>query len=83
MYRKGNVPNDPAGLPQFLNEELSMVERGFNAPLPYLSLEILNAAPLKLPTDRALLAVADGVNWNPGAGPGLYRYQGGSWTFVG
>ena len=26
---------------------------------------------------------ADGTEWNPGSGAGLYQYRGSSWVFVG
>lgn len=39
------------------------------------------------PTDEykvdGKLAYADGVNWNPGSGKGLYRYDGSEWVLVG
>ncbi len=28
---------------------------------------------------EGLIAAADGVNWNPGAGKGLYLYTAGTW----
>lgn len=38
--------------------------------------------PVNRPPDKlreGLLAFADGTNWNPGAGAGLYEYRGGAW----
>ncbi len=29
---------------------------------------------------EGLVAFADGVNWNPGSGAGLYEYRGGAWN---
>ena len=29
------------------------------------------------------LVYADGTNWNPGAGPGLYQFRSGSWILIG
>jgi len=28
------------------------------------------------------LRVADGVNWNPGSGPGTYIYRNGEWRLI-
>lgn len=41
----------------------------------------LNVAPDK-PRD-GLIAKADGTNWNPGSGEGVYCYYGGSWHLLG
>jgi hypothetical protein len=38
--------------------------------------EVRNAAPERL--KLGMLAHADGTNWNPGAGPGVYSYEGTS-----
>lgn len=33
---------------------------------------------------NGLLAYADGTNWNPGSGRGLYQYRTGTgWVFIG
>ena len=29
-----------------------------------------------------LLVYADGTDWNPGSGEGLYVYKSGGWTFI-
>jgi hypothetical protein len=36
------------------------------------------AAPVKV--REGLIRYADGVNWNPGSGAGLYQYISGSWV---
>src|SRR6187399_2158606 len=43
--------------------------------------KVWHAAPVK--PREGLLVYADGVNWNPGSGPGYYSYVGGSWVFMG
>ncbi len=47
-----------------------------------LVLEEQNVEPDKKISDVALFAFADGTNWNPGSGAGLYAYIGGVWTLV-
>ncbi len=38
----------------------------------------LNAAPAK--PRGGMVVYADGTNWNPGAGEGIYAYYGGVWN---
>ncbi len=40
-----------------------------------------NAEPAKL--YNGLVAYADGTNWNPGSGRGVYAYENGSWLKLG
>ena len=53
-------------------------------PREFLLMQVNHAAP-KVPSDTrmAMLAIADGIDWNPGSGAGLYRFQNNAWTFVG
>ena len=46
--------------------------------LDVMRLEQTNVAPEK-PRDGDI-RYADGTNWNPGGGIGIYAYVGGSWT---
>jgi hypothetical protein len=41
-------------------------------------LEIRAVAPTK--PREGMLAIADGTNWNPGSGKGLYEYRSGAWV---
>lgn len=84
MYRPGFPPDDPAQLPSYLEAEQVKVLREFNDPKPFILLHINHSAP-KAPSDPnvLMLAAADGTDWNPGSGAGLYRYQNNTWTFVG
>jgi hypothetical protein len=49
--------------------------------VPLLTLPALHAEPLR-PVE-GLLAHADGADWDPGAGGGLYMYRSGSWVLIG
>lgn len=80
MYRKRSVPQDPAELPQFLDQELRNIEQGQQAAAPYLALAELHKEPAKLLT--GMLVIADGTDWNPGAGRGVYVYLSG-WKKLG
>ncbi|MDE1997792.1 MAG: hypothetical protein KGI52_02575, partial [Burkholderiales bacterium] len=76
-----NVPPDPKDLPQFLNEELSHIERAQQEPVFFLSLAVSNVAPTKV--RDGMVVLADGTNWNPGSGGGYYGYRAGAWRFLG
>lgn len=81
MYRKENVPLDPAQMPQFVDQELSRLEAALQAPVPFVSLTVAYAEPAKVWDGMVL--IADGTNWNPGSGTGFYGYRAGAWRFLG
>lgn len=45
------------------------------------NVEFLNVAPAK--PREGMITGADGTNWNPGAGKGVYAYYTGAWHFLG
>lgn len=79
-YQPGEPPADPAQLPRFLREELAKLKAAHDAVADGF-LPVVYAAPPK-PRD-GMLRNADGEQWNPGSGPGLYRYGDGIWNFLG
>lgn len=80
MYRKNNVPPDANALPAYLDQELSEIERAQNEPMFILQLAVSNVPPVKV--RPGMLVEADGKNWNPGSGAGLYIYRAGAWVFI-
>jgi hypothetical protein len=70
-------------LPAEIQEPFSRLETALNAAQPEFTLQVRNAAPTK--TWAGLFVYADGVNWNPGSGEGLYRRDktNASWVFIG
>lgn len=81
LYR----PQIPIGnVDPYVVQELQNIARSRTEPDAFLTLQVQHEAP-RVPSDTriAMLAIADGTNWNPGSGAGLYRYQNGSWTFIG
>ncbi len=79
-YTAGIVPSLPDQLAPFLREELAKLQ----AVLSTLSdgqLDVVTVAPAK-PRD-GMLRRADGVNWDPGSGQGVYCFYSGSWRFLG
>lgn len=81
MYRPETPPQDPAMLPGFLLAELQKIERAFNDAIEKLNFLKLYAAPDKPREGDVVLA--DGATWNPGAGGGVYRYDGAAWQKLG
>ena len=74
-YTPGRVP-DPD-----VQVELEQVALELERPEPaYVTLTQWNAAPAK-PVD-GMIAYADGTNWDPGSGQGLYAYYGSAWNYL-
>ena len=79
-YQPGDPPADPAQLQRFLREELLRIQAMFNA-LAAGRIDKTFAPPAK-PRDGDL-RYADGTQWNPGSGAGVYLYNGSAWKFLG
>lgn len=65
--------------PIFFVEELRRIEEA----LAYLEVPSIRLIPHHVDPFRALegeVRNADGSDWNPGGGAGLYQYLSGSWT---
>ena len=78
LYNPTIPPQDPAALPGFLLQELANLRKALEQPQPFVYLSTLNAAPIR-PRD-GLVVKADGTNWNPGAGAGVYAYVNTAWV---
>lgn len=71
-------PGDPARLTEFVRNELTRLALELERQQPLLRLAETNVAPDKPRSGD--LRYADGTNWNPGSGAGIYFYDGASWT---
>ena len=71
MYVPGNLPIDA---PQWLVQELQSISQSWGQPMDLMQLTPRHAAPQKL--RDGMIALADGADWNPGAGAGFYGYYG-------
>jgi hypothetical protein len=80
-YRSGAVPANTADLSNFLRTELSSIEEAASRAEPFILLQELHVAPAKLLAGMTVLA--DGTDWNPGAGAGVYTYYGAAWHKLG
>lgn len=76
-FGKGTSPKDVGLLGAFVEEELRKVDASLNE-IDNLTLEELHAEPVKPRTGMVVLA--DGTDWNPGAGGGYYGFFGIGWT---
>lgn len=64
---------------RFFSEELRRIEATFAYyETPAIRISPTNVAPLR--AFEGDVYNADGTNWNPGGGAGLYQYVGGAWT---
>ena len=78
-YSPSSPPGDAAELGRYIYDELSRVAAAINQAKD--SIGVTNVAP---PKPRAGdIRIADGTNWNPGSGAGLYRHNGTAWVFIG
>lgn len=79
-FALGNPPTDPADLTAWVVGQLQELATEVNFATAR-AVEFLNVAPLK--PREGMLTGADGVNWNPGAGKGVYCYYTGAWRLLG
>lgn len=80
-YKPGQVPTSPADVPGFLMREFAAIQQAANRAESFLELQPLATEPARL--REGMVAEADGVNWDPGSGAGLYVYRSGAWVFIG
>lgn len=79
-YQPSDPPADPAQLQRFLREELGRLKAAIDAVADGFA-PVVYAPPAKPRT--GMLRNADGTQWNPGSGAGLYRFDGSAWNFLG
>ena len=77
IYVEGEVPTEYD--PQFFVDEFHRIAAQLQAlEIPTIILVPQNVAPTRL--FEGLMVNADGTNWNPGHGGGLYAYEAGEWV---
>lgn len=64
----------------WVSQELIRVSNAFTTSAQTTKIIVLNAAPAKPQTGQVVFA--DGTNWNPGSGRGLYYYDTSGWVFI-
>ena len=74
-YSPSNVPTNPADLSRFIAVELEKIRNEFTLTGDY---DVLHSAPDK--PQVGMVRWADGSDWNPGSGEGLYEYRTTGWS---
>lgn len=64
-----------------IGEALARVERALNDAQPDFTFATLHAAPKK--TWSGMTVLADGTDWNPGSGQGVYTFYASAWHKLG
>jgi hypothetical protein len=80
FYAPAPVPNDPNDLTRFIASELGKLQAAI-AALSAGHLDMVYVAPTK--PREGDLRLADGTQWNPGSGVGVYCYYGSAWHYLG
>jgi hypothetical protein len=77
-YNPNPVPDNTEDLPKYIFDELLRLQGALEEnPISYI--EIKNAEPDRI--KQGDIVYADGSNWNPGSGEGIYfRNAAGSWV---
>lgn len=62
------------------DRELLRIEKAIDAASQFMATEVSHEAPSK--PQELMVRVADGTNWDPGKGAGLYIYLNGIWNKI-
>lgn len=68
------APRNPGD--EYAHQELSRLARTLNQ-VESLELKVWHAEPTRMV--EGLVVLADGTDWNPGSGAGMYAWLGGAW----
>lgn len=81
-YTPDDPPADPAQLQRYLRDEFRKVSTAIQL-LAAGHIDKTHVVPAK-PRD-GMIRYADGTNWNPGSGQGIYYYKasGPAWVLLG
>lgn len=74
-------PLESAQFQAWVRGEIEAIAREWLQPQQFLMLDTLHAQPKKFREGTVVLA--DGSDWDPGSGAGVYVYRGGAWHFLG
>tara|TARA_A200000159_G_scaffold133039_1_gene130943 strand:+ start:4202 stop:4453 length:252 start_codon:yes stop_codon:yes gene_type:complete len=69
-----------ADLRNWISNELVRVANAFTTESQTTTIPVLSAAPAKPQIGQ--IVFADGSNWNPNSGRGLYYYDTGGWVHI-
>jgi hypothetical protein len=71
------ILDNPEATRQYVEEELRRIALEFQET-EVQNFRVLHVEPVK--RVDGMVAFADGTNWNPGGGAGLYQRLGGAWV---
>lgn len=74
------LPQDAGMLSEYLRRQLELIAANFKM-VSGIQLEELHAEPAKPRT--GVIILADGTNWDPGSGQGVYAYYASAWHKLG
>jgi len=82
-YQPGQIPLGASleDLKRWLATELPRITASQTAAVDKVQLQTLYAPPARYGDGTTVLA--DGTQWNPGAGQGVYTFYAGSWKKLG
>jgi hypothetical protein len=80
LYSPDPMPESVDSLAKYIHNELMRVGAVLDTAIAR-NVEFLAVAPAK--PREGVIAGADGTNWNPGAGKGVYAYYTGAWHLLG
>lgn len=82
-YSPSTPPNDPAQLPLYIQQELLRIKQAMDSAQPFIRLQIIHSAPERV--FAGMFIYADGTDYDPGSGVGLYRRNeaNNAWVFIG
>lgn len=75
QYIPTRSPTDPSQVGVWATGEFERVLNGLEAPFTHELIDVLNEEPGRKLAGKVMLCFADGTNWDPGFGRGLYLYD--------
>lgn len=79
LYTPAPYPSNSDGVGLYVYQELQRLSTILSQVSDNI-LEERHTAPNK--PQNGQLVYADGTNWNPGSGRGVYYYKGNTWVFI-
>lgn len=79
--RRQANPKNFEELKRYINDEFRRIEEALRFPdSETVTIIKLHSAPEK--PIEGMMVYADGTDWDPGSGAGIYQYRSASWTFI-
>lgn len=76
-FFNGQLPEELQGLIDYIHQELSKIQEA-TSETTVLELRPIHVEPVR--KREGMIVYADGTDWNPGSGAGVYYYNGASWV---